>query len=275
MSQYPYTRPGLDITDYYNSIDFSHWLKKVMYNASKLHQLKTDKAKSGYLLELYSAYMQLVEILLINMKICTTRGEDFHKNLFISNQKLHKFVETHFQRPDFIDWFLSNYDFGIVEKESIKNYQQKYELHKALLKEVIDDYTEDFDFLNAYKHGYRVQGSAQTQTLSIGVEGGGTVPFASYDVFLMYYSKGEDLSGESQSLIFQNTIYMKLYRVVAKAAFVTNALENVKAILASQSDDGNNKQTKVTHFFLKDKRAWDESFGAFRWREPVARIPKL
>jgi hypothetical protein len=274
MSQSSDTRPGLDITDYYNSIDFSHWLKKIIYNASKLHSLKTDKAKSGYLLELYSAYMQLAEILLINMKICTTRDRDFHKNLFIPNHELHQFIENHAQSSDFIDWFLTNYDFGIVEKDSIKNYQQKYDLHKTLLNEVIEDYAKDFDFLNAYKHGYRVQGSAQTQTLSIGIEGSQTVPFASYDVYLAYYSKDKDLSGKAQSLVFQNTIYMKLYRVVAKAAFITIVLENIKAILASQSKDGNNKQTKVTHFVLKDEKAWNESFGAFRWREPVARIPK-
>lgn len=266
-------KPGLDITDYYNSIDFSHWLKKIKYNASKLHQLKTDKAKSGHLLELYSAYMQLAEILLINMRICAKR-EDFHKSLFISNQKLHEFIENHAQSTEFIDWFLTNYDFGIVEKNTIKNYQQKYELHKTLLKEVMGDYSKDFDFLNAYKHGYRVQGSTETQTFSIGLEGSQAVPFASYDVYLAYYSKGKDPSGQAQSLIFQNTIYMKLYRVVAKAAFVTIVLENIKAILASQSEDGSNRQTKVTHFVLKDKKTWDESFGAFRWHEPVARTPK-
>jgi hypothetical protein len=274
MSQYPNTTPGLDITDYYNSIDFSHWQKKIMYNASKLHHLKTDKAKSGYLLELYSAYMQLAEILLINMKICTTRGRDFHKNLFIKNNELHQFIENEAQTAEFIDWFLTNYDFGIVEKSTIKNYQQKYELHKTLLEEVMEDYSKDFDFLNAYKHGYRVQGSTETQTFSIGIEGSQTVPFASYDVYLAYHSNGKDPSGQAQSLIFQNTIYMKLYRVVAKAAFITIVLENIKAILASQSEDSKNRPTKVTHFVLKDKKAWDESFGAFRWHEPVARIPR-
>src|SRR6266403_5390742 len=98
--------------DYYSSRDYSHWVKKIRSDVNRLTVLKTNRARAGYLLELYSSYLQFCEIFLTNTRIATTRELEILETLFISNDELRKFYKEASLRDDFYQWFLKNIDFA-------------------------------------------------------------------------------------------------------------------------------------------------------------------
>lgn len=251
--------------DYYQNADFSHWLKKIDYSAQRALALKRESLKKGYLLDIYSTYLQLAEILLIN--IYANCEDGFAQRLFVGNLDLRDYFAKNGQRPDFIRWFLLGYDFGIKEKDTINNFEQKYNEHESILGEVIEDYLKDYDLLNAYKHGYRVTSAAGTHNIAVSLGGSSSYQIGAFDTLLTYFTK-ENIKNGKKVIgvdIYENTIMVNIRRVIIKATFMTAILENMRLILAVDGRD--NKNIILQHYYLKDKKVWQEGFGSFRCRE--------
>lgn len=235
------------LRDYYSTRQYSIWFAKIKHSARRIDELKTESKRADYILELYSAYMQLLEILLTNIRIATNKSEAL-ETLFIKNSELRKFF-THAQNdPSFFRWFLTNIDFAIKEKDEINRYKEKFEEHEEILREVIKDYLADYEFLNAYKHGFRVKAS-------IG---------AKRDAHLIYLTREFERlpEGKSRKTIVENEIHIKAARVYIKATFVTAMLDNLRLILGHTPGD----RVNLVHYFFEDRSYWDDNFGTARVR---------
>lgn len=250
--------------NYYHEADFSHWLKKIEHSARRVATLRRDGSKKGYLLDIYSSYLQLIEILLINMYANSDEG--FARRLFVSNLDLRKYFTKFGSDESFIEWFLLGYNFGIEEKSSINDFEQKYAEHREILREVIDDYLKDFEFLNAYKHGFRVLSSSGSHTIAIDV-GGATYKLGEFDTLLTYFSKDnrKDERGKVVGIdLFENSIMVNIRRTVIKAIFITAMLDNMRLVIAATNHE---RGIALNHYRLMDKTVWRESYGSFRSKE--------
>lgn len=251
--------------DYYDSADFSHWLKKIEHSSRKVASLKRDASKKGYLLDIYSTYLQLTEILLINIYANSEHG--FAQRLFVSNSDLQQYFTEHGKNQSLIEWFLLSYDFGIEEKTSINNFEKKYSEHKSILEEVIDDYLKDFDFLNAYKHGYRVISESGNHTLALNIADGVAYKLGEFDTLLTYFSKENRKNDAGRVVgfeVYENTISVNIKRIIIKAMFITAALENMRLVLAAPRHQN---KILLQHYYLEDEKVWQDSFGGFRSKE--------
>lgn len=251
-------------TDYYGNADFSHWLKKIEHDWRKMATLKKDASKKGYVLDIYSTYLQLAEILLIN--IYANSEDGFARRLFVDNATLRQYFSQYSQDAHFIDWLLLTYSFGIEDKSSINDFEQKYTDHKNILEETIKDYLEDFDFLNAYKHGYRVLSAPGSHSIALGV-GGSSFKLGEFDTLLTYYSRGnrKNEAGKVVGLeVYENSILVNIDRIIIKAFFITTALENMRLILAASRHQN---RIVLQHYRLTDREKWRKGFGSFRSKE--------
>ena len=107
--------------------------------------------------------MQLLEIFFINCLILSYGEKKFLDHVFIGNTELRKKIEEHLANKHFVDWIFDNLIFGIQDKGQIPNYEKKRSDNLNILQEAGKDYLDHYEFLNAYKHGYRVQVGAASQ----------------------------------------------------------------------------------------------------------------
>ena len=78
------------------------------------------------------------------------------------------FEEKTHDGDDFVTYLLKNFVFA--NKDDKKDRTQQKSDYKHMIKESIDDYTKDKDFLNSYKHGFRVF-SEEGHSLFVGMSG--------------------------------------------------------------------------------------------------------
>lgn len=256
---------------YYSMMDYSHWLKKINFDATKVETLKTPQGRSGYLLELYSTYLQLIEVLLTNIRIASAREMEFLDTLFISNEELHKYFKHATEDPKFYPWFMNDIVFGINEKNKISDFKKKVSEHTEVLKEAIKDFLEDYHFLNAYKHGYRVKSISNKHALSYITPEGKRFELDKYDSLLIYYSRESSKEELVKFIIYEKMIAFKVRRVVLKAQFLTAMLESIKILMTAELK--NNKITIEYPYFV-NKDEWLKSYGTFRMKQEVFKILK-
>ena len=75
-----------EIQEHYKEIDFSLWQKAIDVYCDKLRTLKKDESKKVWILQLYSTYLQMIEVFCINIFAITENN--LWDNLFLSNQGL-------------------------------------------------------------------------------------------------------------------------------------------------------------------------------------------
>jgi hypothetical protein len=231
------------LREYYASRQYTIWFAKIKYAAKRLDELKTEARRVDYILELYSAYLQLLEILLTNIRIATNKSEAL-ATLFIGNKELRGFFSQAQHDPSFYRWFLTNIDFAIKEKDQINRYKDKFEEHEEVLHEVIKDYLADYEFLNAYKHGFRVRAALGPNR----------------EACLIYISRERDSKTKTLHNIIENEIHFKAARVYIKATFIAAMLDNLRLILGNTPGDSVN----LVHYFFEDRTYWEGSFGTSR-----------
>lgn len=240
-----------EVISYFKDIDFKYWEKRLSHIFTKLKTLKTGKTKSIYLVDCYSVYLQLLEIFFINILALSVKEKTFFHFLFIGNSELRKYVKDNFLNSDFQKWLMENYVFGFRDKSTIKEYEKRYNEHVNIIKECAKDYLEDYDFLNAYKHGFRAKALFGDTKISIGghklLEG---------DSELTYYSQ----KGNS---IFKCTITFNHKRILGKSFFILEMLKNAQKVYLSQ---GNNKKMTLNHCYIQDVEDWNKSFGTARFK---------
>lgn len=242
--------------DYFNNINFNYWDKRLNFALDKILKLKRDKSKSYYLIDIYSIYLQLLEIFFVNTLILSTKEDGFLPILFANNNELREMVKRQFTNPKFINWFMDNLVFGFKDKTKINNYEKKRTEHQQILKESVEDYLKDFDFLNSYKHGYRVQINFNP---TIGIK---NILLLKTDTELVYFTK-------KKCLIYRNLIMFNHRRIVTKSYFILQMLKNCQKVFLAQG-----KAVKLEHYFLTDVTKWQEAYGMARFKEPLFTISK-
>lgn len=247
--------------DYFNNIDFDYWEKRLNFSLDKIHKLKKNKSKSYYLIDIYSIYLQLLEIFFVNTLILSVKEDGFLSILFADNHKLREMVGQQFTNPQFVNWFMDNLVFGFKDKTKINNYEKKRREHQQILKESAEDYLRDFEFLNSYKHGFRVQIHFDA------VVGIGGTALLKADTELAYFTK--ERFNREKDIVCKNQIMFNHQRVVTKSYFILQMLKNCQKVFLAQGKDVN-----LQHYFLTDLDKWQKTFGVARFKEPLFYIEK-
>jgi len=229
--------------DYFNNIDFDYWEKRLNFSLDKIHKLKKNKSKSYYLIDVYSIYLQLLEIFFVNTLILSAGEGGFLSILFTGNFELREIIKKQFSDSQFIKWFMDNFVFGFKDKTKINNYEKKRQNHEQILKEATEDYLKDFEFLNSYKHGFRVQISFDS-VLSIE-----KMVILKADTELTYFTK-EHLE-KGKDLVYKNMVMFNHERIFAKCYFILQMLKNSQKVFLASG-----KAIRLDHYFLTDLDKW-------------------
>lgn len=238
------------VKEYYSSIDFdlhhqqSTWIFDLCQNA------KTDKEKRAASLQIYTTYLQFIEVFCLNVLVFASHDLGY---LFINNKQLQKNLSHWFFSRDFLESLMNNLVFGIKEKENINDLENKKGMYKKFLQEAIGDYQRDHDLLNAYKHGFRVQGRGSV-TLHLSPDSDPSKKFLldSYDSSIRYFSRhGKE--------IMDNRIMFKWRRVFVKLNFLLSIIDNAKLIL---TNDGN--LIELNTLMVEDMSSVNAQHGVFR-----------
>ncbi len=241
-----------EVISYFKDIDFKYWEKRLLYIVSRFNTLKTNKAKSIYLVDCYSVYLQLLEIFFINILSLSVKEKTFFHFLFVGNSELRKYINDNFLNPEFQKWLMENYVFAFKDKSIIREYEKRYTEHISIIKECAKDYLADYDFLNAYKHGFRAKAFFGDTKISIGgykiIQG---------DSELTYYSQ----RGNS---IFQCSITFNHKRILIKSHFILEMLKNAQKVYLSQG-----RKITLNHHYLTNIEDWNKSFGTARFKTEI------
>lgn len=248
--------------DYFNNIDFDYWEKRLNFALDKIRKLKKNKSKSYFLIDVFSIYLQLLEIFFVNTLILPAREDGFLPILFTSNSSLREMIKQQFTDPQFINWFMDNLVFGFKDKTKIDNYEEKRRQHQQILKESVQDYLKDFDFLNSYKHGFRVQirfdpvvGIKNTALLKVDTE-------------LIYFNR--EHFNKEKDIVCKNLVMFNHERIFTKSYFILQMLKNCQKVFLAQG-----KAINLQHYSLTDKDKWQKTFGIARCKEPLFYIEKM
>lgn len=243
-----------EVISYFKDIDFRYWEKRLDNISSKLKSTKKTEIKSLYLVDCYSVYLQLLEIFFVNILSLSVKEKTFFHFLFVSNQELRKYVKLNFLNPEFQKWLMENYIFGFKDKSVINEYEKKYTEHISIIKECAKDYLEDYDFLNAYKHGFRAKALFGDSKISINKH-----KILQGDSQITYYS-------QKNNSIYKCSITFNHKRVLGKSYFILQMLKNAQKVFLWQ---GGNKKMKLDHCYIKDIDDWNKSFGIARFKTEI------
>ncbi len=246
------------VKEYFESIDFDYWEKRLNFCLDKLSNLKTDKAKSPYIVDLYSIYLQLLEIFFTNSFILSYGEDRFFDFLFVGNIELRNMVEAHVSDRRYLDWILDNLIFGIEAKNQINDYERKRADHLNILKEAGKDYLDHYEFLNAFKHGYRVHSGPGAR---LSVNG---MTLVDVDSQLIYYSKRK--IGKTNR-IFRHRILFNHKRTLGKAFMMLGMLKNCQAVFLTRYNPS--KEVTIINYFIDYREEWRNSFGGATFHEEL------
>lgn len=260
---------------HYENLDVGYWLHKLDGLYVKFHRLKNPAKQGRLTMELYATYLQLLEILFINAYAVGRPLESFPDSIFIESANLKKFIEKNFlQETKYSNWFFDNYVFLIQQTAHDKaDRQSDYE---NTLKECAKDYLDNYQLLNAYKHGYRVVAKHGKNSMSLVDKHGENRILVECDSEITYFSKEilvnpNDPTLKGKRAIYMNRISFNNGRIFGKAALVTTLLQNTRLTVMSLL--GKKPRDKVMQLQL-DKKAWKDSFGGFSYKEPLFSIAK-
>lgn len=252
------------LKEYYKDIDFLGWAQLLNIYIDKLKVLKTDKARSIWTLKLYTTYLQLIEIFCINIFVLIEN--DLTKNLFIGNKELRLKIEEIFKSkretkngPEtFMSYLLNNWVFGIKEQEKINNIEEKKIMYTNMLEGALKDYKNDYELLNAYKHGFRTK-SLGKNNISIRTSGKSNQYFiiGEYNSLILYFQK-------KQGLIYEKKLSFNWQRIVAKSFILLNILENAQKILLANEG----KEIILNTLTITDRDTFQKHFGTARFSNP-------
>ena len=249
------------MVNYFENIDFDYWEKRLNFSLDKILKLKRNKSKSYYLIDIYSTYLQLLEIFFVNTLILSAKEEGFLPILFTSSGNLRRLIKKHFTDPKFINWFMDSLVFGYKDKKRIRDYEKKHREHLQILKESVEDYLKDFEFLNSYKHGFRVQ--IQFDPV-VGIE---NTVLLKADTKLIYFTR--EYFNKEKDLICKNFIMFNHERIFPKSYFVFQMLKNCQKVFLAQG-----KTVNLQHYFLTDIDKWRKTYGVARFKESLFYIEK-
>jgi hypothetical protein len=263
---------------HYESADFDGLIDKLNKLYVSLKRLKDQKKKNRVVLDLYTLYIQIIELFFTNTYALRVPVDNFPSALFISNNNLHKFIEDNFiKTTDYSVSFLTKIIF-VVSKTN-EDTKDRYVLYSNLLQEVVKDYLAEFDLLNAYKHGYRINAKHDKSTLSLITNSGQSIKLSESDSTIVYFSKlnadlkenkkeAEGFGVSGGQVVIENTLSFKADRVFGKALFVCSLLNNIRAAaLLHYKQKIHGKE--ISSFSITDKKEWSKTVGESHFKKPI------
>jgi hypothetical protein len=254
---------------HYENADFDSLNKKVIQLFNKFNRLKDKRKQNEVVLDLYILYLQVIEILFINAHALSVKLEYFPSALFIDSINLRKFIKENFSKTTQVSaWFLGDCVFPI--RKGDKDIKESYILYNNLLKEAVTDYLDNFDLLNAYKHGYRINAKYDKVTLSLITQSGESFVLNESDSTIVYFSK-ENIN--ETPTVFEHSLSFKIGRIFGKCVFVCTLLNNMRATtLLNYKKKIRGK--KITRFYINDQRKWSMSHGGSHIKKPIFNLCK-
>ena len=165
------------------------------------------------------------------------------------------FEEKTHDGDDFVTYLLKNFVFA--NKDDKKDRTQQKSDYKHMIKESIDDYTKDKDFLNSYKHGFRVF-SEEGHSLFVGMSGSNeSEKIQDYSASVSYYAKNE-------GVVSRCTISFNWERVYVKSLVLITVLENLKKVYLD-----NGKEIDFEYVTFENRQLVASKYGCFRVCNPV------
>lgn len=256
---------------YFEQVEFDYWHGRLFTASRRYTQLKKSENKAKYIVEIYSIYIQVLEILLINMHALSVPPKDFLIALTIDNADIRAFADKVTGNRTFLEGFTHNFVYKIRGVETIdKDAQEKITFDVNLLQECLKDYAADYNFLNSYKHGFRLHSTHGTNSLAIGTSPDNMVQLLSGDSQLTYY---EFTRSKGETSISEVNLTFKHMRIVGKALFAIYYLENIRlSVLAAYNKP---KKVKYPRFYITDNEAWAKDLGQSRFKSELFRIVKV
>lgn len=255
--------------NHYKNADFDSFHNRTIKLFNRFNRVKDKKKQKEIILELYTTYLQATEILFINAQALSVKNNYFPSALFIDSTNLRRFIENEFIKTTKLSsWFLSK----VIFATKIKNdeYINTYSLYSNLLREVSHDYLDNFDLLNAYKHGYRVSANFNKNILSLVTDNKTSIKLDESDSTITYFSK-ENIKGVPT--IIEHSLNFKVGRIFGKSIFVSSLLNNMRVtILLSYKEKVRRKE--ISSFSIHDKEAWTKTFGGSHFKHHIFSLEK-
>lgn len=256
--------------NHHMNVDFDYWQQKIISLHNKFERLKDPKKQKRIILELYTSYLQLLEVLFINAHALSVDINRFPSALFIKSEDLRSFIEDNFKdTTKFSAWFLTNYVFAIQKDD--KDYEQRYKEYANIIKECAKDYLDNYQLLNAYKHGYRIHAKHGKTSIGLVDKNGQNLIINKADSTITYYLKEltkdtVDPALSGKQVIFERRFSFKNARVFGKSMFAITLLQNARLTILHVM--GKPTKEKIARFYI-DKVKWPESHGEFSFKEAL------
>lgn len=236
---------------YFENVDYSYWEDRLYLAWKRYTTLKKPKNKAKYLVDIYSIYIQVTEIALINMYSLAARPGTFILSLSVGNKEIRNFAAKALKNTAYLERFIKNFSpKDITQKELSEEI--------SLLKECFKEYTTDFNFLNAFKHGFRVRSTHGQNSISLAVSPDKVFKIFEGDSEVKYYyfkfEKGEPVSFNEDTITFNHQ------RIFGKTLFLITLLSRVRlGMIAALGEEKFAK--RFPRFTITDREAWNSSFG--------------
>lgn len=237
---------------YYKNVDYALWDDIFLVCKEKLES-GSEEIKKQWSLELYSKYLQILEVLCINILVV---GFGNIENLFISNKDLREDILKFTKDNQIKNQFVNQVIFHIKDKNKIKNFEKRKALYLRILNEALKDYLKDYDFLNAYKHGFRVETKGESRIWI------NEFPLGEYNTTLTYFSK-EKHKETKEEIIFKNSRCFNWERILYKSLFILDILKKLK--ISSSMTTG--EEVTLNLLYIIDEENFNKSYGTFRSKE--------
>lgn len=256
--------------EYYEQMDIDRLAHKLDRLTSRLDRLKDHKKLSSDLLDLYYLYLQTIETLFINVYTFCKKDRDSPIAIFIENAKLKSFIKKEFvDCSKYSRYFINDIILSIHED---KNEIKKDQYHN-LLKECAKDYIDNYQLLNAYKHGARASAAVGSSYMSMKLPDGQFMKVTDGDAAIHYYSKERD-SKTGEKTIYECDLVFKKDRVAGKTLFIITLLQNLRLISLKTVGVGLSNPQKYM-YFQYDKDKWHETFGGYSLKTGLFTVEKV
>ncbi len=261
------------VQEYYSDLDVSIFEKKLKHISSRLHSLKRESSKKGYYIDIYTLYLQIVEVFCINSFVFVELNI---ANLFIDSRDLREKIFSSFISENnrdaegklFFDFLVETihgvgrdmeYQNNIVQQDIA---QQKID-YKKIIKESVKDYLKNKDALNSYKHGFRIYETGPVN-MSVKLDNSNMPPIVLVDntASFAYYSKNH--ISKSEYKIILNRVSFNWERLECNIGFLLNSIENLKKVTCAR---GVKSLILLKHLYFEDRHKYDKHFGGTKFTE--------
>lgn len=255
--------------DYYERMDIDRLISRLKHIADRCERLKDPVKVGREVFDLYHQYLQVLETFFINAFALGKPMRNFPTAIFIDSSKLQLFITDHFMKKTrYSTWFLTNY----VLWPHAEKGEEKVRMYENLLMECAKDYIDNYQLLNAYKHGARVSAAAGEAYMTVKTQEGKVFRIADGDSSIQYYSK-EKHEESGQTAIYERDLTFKRQRVIAKATFIITILQNARLMALKSLGVGTDKRQQYMYFEY-DKQAWRDSFGGYSFKRSLFTVQK-